>query len=399
MNYAPGPAGELAGMRGGLRIAIVTETYPPEINGVAMTIGRMLDGLLRRGHGIQLVRPRQHARDLPRCAARFAEVLVRGVPLPRYDGLRVGLPAQRTLYRLWQRERPDIVHVVTEGPLGKSALRAAYRLRIPASSDFHTNFDTYSKHYGLGMLRPVISGYLKRFHNCADCTFVPTQELRARLEQEGYRDLMVVARGVDTALYSPARRCERLRKSWGVPHDGLVVIYVGRLAPEKNLPVVLAAFGQIAYRLPSSRLVLVGDGPLRTRLEQRHPEHIFAGMRRGEDLATHYASGDLFLFPSSTETFGNVTVEAMASGLAVVAYDYAAGREHIVHRETGLLVPFEDAATFVRMSAELATDPAQIAMLRRNARLAAESIDWDKVVDALDFAFRRLVMKHDPTPV
>jgi glycosyltransferase involved in cell wall biosynthesis len=162
---------------------------------------------------------------------------------------------------------------------------------------------------------------------------------------------------------------------------------------------VLAAFGQIAYRLPSSRLVLVGDGPLRTRLEQRHPEHIFAGMRRGEDLATHYASGDLFLFPSSTETFGNVTVEAMASGLAVVAYDYAAGREHIVHRETGLLVPFEDAATFVRMSAELATDPAQIAMLRRNARLAAESIDWDKVVDALDFAFRRLVMKHDPTPV
>jgi glycosyltransferase involved in cell wall biosynthesis len=399
MNDAPGRAGELAGLCGGLRIAIVTETFPPEINGVAMTIGRMLDGLLRRGHAIQLVRPRQHAQDLPRSATRFGEVLVRGVPLPRYEGLRMGLPSQRALYRLWKRERPDIVHVVTEGPLGQSALRAARRLRIPASSDFHTNFDTYSKHYGLGLLGPLISGYLKRFHNRADCTFVPTRELRARLEKEGYRDLAVVARGVDTTLYSPARRSEQLRKSWGVPHDGLVVIYVGRLAPEKNLPVVLAAFEEIVYRLPSSRLVLVGDGPLRTSLQRRHPEHIFAGMRRGADLAAHYASGDLFLFPSSTETFGNVTVEAMASGLAVVAYDYAAGREHMVHRQTGLLAAFDDAATFIRMSAQLAGDRAQISMLRRNARLAAERIDWDKVVDALDFALRRLAAKRDRAPL
>lgn len=396
MNDAPGLVGDLGGTRGGLRIAIVTETFPPEINGVAMTIGRMLDGLLRRGHEIRLVRPRQHALDAARYGARYAEVLVRALPLPRYDGLRMGFPAERMLARLWQLERPDIVHVVTEGPLGRSALCAACRLRIPASSDFHTNFDAYSEHYGFGLLRPVIAGYLKRFHNRADCTFVPTRQLRALLEAKGYRDLIVVARGVDTTLYSPARRSSQLRTRWGVPDDGLAVIHVGRLAPEKNLPLLLVAFGQIQQRFPSSRLVLVGDGPLRTSLQHHHPGHIFAGTRRGEDLAAHYASGDLFLFPSSTETFGNVTVEAMASGLAVVAYDYAAGREHMKHGESGLLAPFDDAPTFIRMSSDLAADRALIARLRRNARVAAERIDWDEVVDQFDLALRGLAARGGP---
>ena len=124
------------------------------------------------------------------------------VPLPRYDGLRMGLPAERTLRRLWGGERPHIVHVVTEGPLGRSAVNAARLLRIPVSSDFHTNFDAYSEHYGFGLLRPLVTAYLRRFHNGANCTFVPTRQLCARLEAEGYRDLLVVARGVDTTLYS-----------------------------------------------------------------------------------------------------------------------------------------------------------------------------------------------------
>jgi glycosyltransferase involved in cell wall biosynthesis len=399
MNDAPGPVQELAGEREGLRIAIVTETYPPEINGVAMTIGRMLDGLLRRGYQIQLVRPRQHARDTAQSTARFGEVLVRGVPLPRYDGLRMGLPSMRILHRLWQAERPDIVHVVTEGPLGKSALCAARRLRIPASSDFHTNFHSYSEHYGLGLLRPVIAGYLKRFHNRADCTFVPTRQLRARLEADGYCDLLVVARGVDTTLFSPTRRSGELRATWGVPQGGVVATYVGRLAPEKNLPLVLAPFEQIKRRLPSSRLVLVGDGPLRLDLQRRYPEHVFAGTRRGEDLAAHYASGDLFLFPSLTETYGNVTVEAMASGLAVVAYDYAAGREHLVHGETGLLAPFDEASTFARLAADLAVDRALITRLGLNARLAALRIDWDEVVDEFALALQGLAQRGAPARV
>jgi glycosyltransferase involved in cell wall biosynthesis len=380
------PAGGSAGMR----IAIVTETFPPEINGVAMTIGRMLDGLLRRGHDIQLVRPRQHEQDVPQVAGRLCEVLVRGVPLPRYYGLRMGLPATRALARLWKTERPHIVHIVTEGPLGASALSAARRLGIPASTDFHTNFHSYSRHYGFGLLKPLIAGYLKRFHNRAACTFVPTRELQAQLAGEGYRDLLVVARGVDTGLFSPAGRSVELRKSWGVSESDVVVIHVGRLAPEKNLPLVLAAFDGIKRRLPSSRLVLVGDGPQRAELEPRYPGHVFVGIRRGADLAAHYASGDLFLFPSLTETFGNVTVEAMSSGLAVVAYDYAAAREHVVHGETGLLAPFDDARTFVRLATDLAVDGALRSKLGRNARLAAKRIDWDEVVEEFALALQGL---------
>ncbi|HTS53294.1 MAG TPA: glycosyltransferase family 1 protein [Burkholderiales bacterium] len=368
----------------------MTETYPPEINGVAMTIGRMVHGMLRRGNQIQLVRPRQHTGDAPRSAAGLEEVLLRGVPLPGYDGLRIGLPSRRVLKRLWKAERPDIVHVVTEGPLGKSALCAARDLRIPASSDFHTNFHSYSEHYGLGLLKPVIAGYLKRFHNRADCTFVPTRELRTRLEGDGYRNLLVVARGVDTTLFSPTRRSGQLRAIWGASQADLVATYVGRLAPEKNLSLVFASFEQIRRRLPSARLVLIGDGPLSPDLQRRYPEHVFAGTRRGEDLAAHYASADLFLFPSVTETYGNVTVEAMASGLAVVAYDYAAGREHLVHGESGLLAPFDEAPTFMRLAADLAVDDALLTKLRRNARFAALRISWDQVVDEFALALRGL---------
>jgi len=378
-----------------LRIAVVTETYPPEVNGVAMTTGRLLDGLMRRGHRIMLVRPRQGRSDHPRDARSFSETLVKGLPLPRYAGLRIGLPAAASLTRLWARERPHIVHVVTEGPLGRSALVAARRLHIPASSAFHTNFHSYSKHYGFGLLTPVVAAYLRHFHNQAACTFVATHELEAQLAQAGYRGLKVVARGVDTELFTPARRSIELRREWGVSDDELVVLYVGRLAPEKNMPVVFSAFDQVRRRVPAARLVLVGNGPQRLELEKRHANHIFAGMRHGEDLATHYASGDLFLFPSLTETFGNVTLEAMASGLAVVAYDYAAAREHITHLRSGMLALLDDADAFSALAAEVGADAVLREKLRHGARAVAVGISWDKVVDDLSEALSGLALPSE----
>ena len=372
-----------------LRIALVTETFPPEVNGVAMTIGRMLDGLLARGHQVQLARPRQLRTERPRQIPQLEELLLPGVPLPRYQGLRAGLPAGRTLGRAWRHWRPDLVHVVTEGPLGWSALTQACRMRLPATSDFHTNFHNYSSHYGVGFLRHIIGGYLRGFHNRALCTFVPTRQLRTQLQDEGYRGLEVVARGVDTRLFNPARRSAALRRQWGVEEHDPVVAYVGRIAPEKNLPLVLSAFAAMRRRMPRARLLMVGDGPERARLQRRCPEHVFAGMRIHEDLACHYASADIFLFPSVTETFGNVTVEAMASGLAIVAFDYAAAHEHIVHGENGLLAPIGEEAAFERVATDLIADPACIARLGRNARRSAERIDWDQVNDAFAAALSR----------
>jgi len=367
-------------MRKALRVAFVTETYPPEVNGVANTAVHFVEGLRARNHEIQLVRPRQGRSIEPDDQTGQREVLMRGLPIPRYPDLRMGLPAKRALVRMWSHYRPDIVHIVTEGPLGWSALQAALKLRIPVSSDFRTNFHAYSRHYGIGWLRKPIAAYLRKFHNRTMMTMVPTESLRSELAATGFRNLRVVARGVDTELFTPARRSDALRASWGVAPHETVLLHVGRLAPEKNLGPVIAAYERILHTVPRAKLVFVGDGPARDSLRARCPDAIYAGMRTGTDLATHYASGDVFLFPSVTETFGNVTVEAMASGLAVVAYEYAAAAEHIVHGRNGLLVRYGDAEGFVRQAKALAADRASIRAFGERARQTAETLAWSRVV-------------------
>jgi glycosyltransferase involved in cell wall biosynthesis len=386
-----------------LRLALVTETYPPEINGVAMTTGRLVEGLLRRRHQIQLIRPRQRPDDAPAQRGVYEEILAHGVPIPRYGDLKLGLPAKQRLTRLWSVRRPDVVHVVTEGPLGWSAVAAARKLRLPVVSDFHTNFHSYSRHYGLGWLRQPISGYLRRFHNKSDATLVPTAAMQHELLRQGYRNVQVVARGVDTALFNPARRSDALRASWGAGPKDLVVAYVGRLAPEKNLRLLVEAMAAILGRQPAARLLLVGDGPARRALEAEHPRFLFAGMRTGEDLATHYASADLFLFPSLTETFGNVAAEALASGLPVVAFDYAAAAQLVRHESNGLLAPCGDDASFVAAALRIAGDAALRETMRGAARASVEHMDWDLIVQHLEAAFehaiRRHAIRHDPEVV
>lgn len=370
--------------RKSLRIAVVTETYPPEVNGVAMTLGRFVAGLHEREHEVQLIRPRQASGERAGSSERFREVLQRGVPIPRYPALKMGLPAKQALARMWSIKRPDVVHIVTEGPLGWSALQAALKLRLPVCSDFHTNFHAYSRHYGIGWLKTPIAAYLRKFHNRTRCTMVPTAAMRDELEEMGFRNLRVVARGVDTRLFDPARRSQALRDSWGAGASDPVALYVGRLAPEKNLPALVAAFEAMRARSPRARLVLVGDGPDSAAFAARHPAFVCAGMRVGEDLAAHYASGDIFLFPSLTETYGNVTVEAMASGLAVVAYDYAAAAEHLRDGVSGLLADYDDLGEFTRCAAKLVGDPVRIRRFGARARTTALALDWERVVQQLE---------------
>lgn len=363
-----------------LRIAVVTETYPPEVNGVAMTIGRLVAGLQHRQHQIQLIRPRQHGSDSPAQQPNFEEVLQRGMAIPRYEALKMGLPAKQALFRLWSLKRPDIVHIVTEGPLGWSALAAAQKLRLPVTTDFHTNFHSYSKHYGIGWLKTPIIAYMRKFHNKALCTMVPTDSLRRNLAALGFGRLRVVARGVDTQLFNPVRRSAELRRAWGLADDDPAVISVGRIAPEKNLSLTLRAFEAMRAKNARARLIMVGDGPELATLRSRYPQHLFAGMRIGEELAAYYASADIFLFPSVTETYGNVTMEAMASGLAVVAYDYAAAAEHVRHEHNGLLAELNSEDRFVELAASLVNERRRIACLGAAARAATEKLDWSWIV-------------------
>ena len=370
-----------------LRIAVVTETYPPEVNGVSTTIARVVEGLLESGHRLQLVRPRRDEGDQGTIAPGLETLLVRGLPIPRYPQLRMGLPARRALCASWQRERPDVVHIATEGPLGWSALRAALQLDLPLTSDFRTNFHAYSRHYGIGWLERPIVGYLRRFHNRTGCTMAPTEMLRRELEQSGFERTAVVARGVDARRFSPDRRSEELRHSWGVTPDETVVLCVGRLAPEKNLDT----FEAMRAVNPALRLVLVGDGPMREQLRQRCPDAVFAGQRGGDDLAAHYASGDLFLFPSVTETFGNVTPEAMASGLPVLAYDCAAAGQLIRNGVNGWLARFDDRADFVRHALALARDPQAARDTGAAARATALELDWARVVNQVEAVMRSVM--------
>ncbi|WP_256262318.1 glycosyltransferase family 4 protein [Pseudomonas gingeri] len=371
-----------------LHITLITETFPPEINGVANTLGRLCDGLRARGHQIELVRPRQSCDQTRPSDTEL--LLCRGWPLPGYPGLQWGQSSMHKLLRRWKRQRPDVLYIATEGPLGLSALRAARRLGISVVSGFHTNFQQYSNQYGLGMLTRLLTHYLRWFHNRSKLTLVPSVSQRLELERRHFERLELLSRGVDSQLFHPAKRLNELRESWGLAQDDIAVVYVGRLATEKNLGLLGRAFRALQTTYPQRlmKLVVVGDGPQRTALAKELPEAIFCGTQRGEALAAHYASGDLFLFPSLTETFGNVVLEALASGLAVVAYDEAAAAQHIRHGYNGVLAMPGDEEAFCDAACWLFEGRETLRNVRLNARQHASRQGWGAIVEQFEKQLR-----------
>ena len=344
--------GNLRRMDKRLHIELVTETYPPDVNGVALTVQSLEHGLRGLGHAVGVVRP-EREEDGTRADPML--MLVEGAPIPRYPGLRFGLPAGRRLQARWQAQRPDAVYIATEGPLGWSALRACRQLGIPVATGFHTRFDDYVGRYGAGFLSPWVFAWLRRFHNRADATLVPTVELRDQLAQQGFGKVAHLGRAVDTGSFHPQFRDASLRARWGAADDAPVLVHVGRIAPEKNLPLAVRAYRELQKQRPDARFVWVGDGPARAGLQAANPDFLFAGVLRGEALARHFASADLFCFPSLSETFGNVTLEAMASGIATVAFNYGAARDHLRNALHGAAVDFGDEPGFVKALLATAT--------------------------------------------
>ncbi len=371
-----------------LHITLITETFPPEINGVANTLGRLCEGLRARGHQVELVRPRQGV-DQSRPSDNDL-LLCRGWPLPGYPGLQWGQSSMHKLLRRWTRQRPDVLYIATEGPLGLSALRAARRLGISVVSGFHTNFQQYSNQYGLSLLSRLVTHYLRWFHNRSTLTLVPSASQRLELERRHFERLGMLSRGVDSQLFHPAKRDNVLRESWGLENDDIAILHVGRLAQEKNLGLLKRCVDAVQATYPQRRLklIIVGDGPQRALLERELPEAVFCGTQRGEELARHYASGDLFLFPSLTETFGNVVLEAMASGLGVVAYDQAAATQHIRHGYNGVLAMPGDEEAFCDAAIWLLEERETLRRARLNARQHASRQGWPAIIEQFEDQLR-----------
>ncbi|HWP34035.1 MAG TPA: glycosyltransferase family 1 protein, partial [Thermodesulfobacteriota bacterium] len=345
-----------------MRIALVSEAIPPQTNGVVTTLGRLAAHLAGRGHELLLIGPRYREN-----AGRPGLVDVPAVPLPFYPEMRVALPFWRRAFAALDRFAPDLVHVATPATLGWAAVRHARRRGYPVVSSYHTNLTAYSLYYHLGAVVPIAWRYLRWFHNATRRTYCPTPAVQAELAARGIERTELWPRGVDPDRFSPAHRSPALRARYGFAADDPVLLYVGRLAREKELDRLFRAYAALRPRFPGLRLLLVGDGPDRPRLARTYGGEgvVFAGRQTGEALAAHYASADVFAFPSPTETFGNVVQEALASGLPVVAVAAGGVRDVVRAEETGLLADPRDPEAFGRQLARLLGDRA----LR--ARLAA----------------------------
>lgn len=384
------------------RIAIVTETFAPEINGVAHTLKQVTQRLTPQCD-IQVIRPAQSAeitasakpaitikegiqyaknpQKQQQLQQPIIQILVKGLPIPAYPELRFGIPCRRQLETLWQRHTPAAIYVATQGPLGWSALGAARKLKIPIVSGFHTNFHRYSHYYGMGWLQQLVQKYLKHFHNRTHFTLLPTHQVAEEAAAMGISNGRACSRGVDTHQFHPRHRCDLLRQSWGADKQTPVLIYVGRLANEKNVMLAITAFKRIQQQAPESKMVMVGSGPLEATIASRHADIILAGVKRDAELAACYASADIFLFPSETETFGNVILEAIASGLALVSYNLAAASHYLTNNESAMLAPPGNEDQFCQLALELVTRPAELSRIRKNTESVCRSMGWQAIAN------------------
>ena len=372
-----------------MRITFVTETWPPQVNGVALTVRTLAEGMASNGHQVDVVRPGPSG-----CEGALRMVSARGIGMPRYPGVQFGLPAGPSLRRRWTGQRPQVVYIATEGPLGASAMRTANAMGIPVVSGFHTRFDNYAGHYGIGLLAPLVRSHLVRFHRRAQMTLTPTRALQAELVGSGVAHAHRLRRSVDTTLFTPARRDPGLRRQWGVKDDAPVLLCVGRIAAEKNLTLALKAFRALHARAPSARIVMVGDGPQREALAAACPDALFVGTKHEVELAAHYASADVFLFPSLSETFGNVVLEAMASGLPLVAFDHAAAQEHVIDGDNGVIVAPTDESGFITAAYRLGMHAESRQRLGANARKSALEFLPQTMISEFGNLLHRLANGH-----
>jgi glycosyltransferase involved in cell wall biosynthesis len=372
------------GSAAGLRLAIFSDTYPPQINGVAPTLARLVKAVEARGGAVQVVTVSDPDATTDPQVERWPSI-----PFWAYPQLQMAAPRRDNALDLIEKWKPTLIHSTTEFGVGLGGLFGAREKRVPFVSSYHTHFTAYLRHYKLTVLDTIGWPYLRWFHNAGRATWAPSEIVRRELAANGFANTRVWSRGVDPDQFHPKFRSNELRKSLGVADDGVLAVYVGRLAPEKGIHVALEGMRHVMERNgPNVSFALAGHGPDEARCRATAPPGaVFMGRLTGRALSEFYASADIFVFPSITETFGNVVLEAMSSRLALVAPDWGATTE-LATTETALQFPAHDALALAGRVQQLVDDPVLRARIAGAAFAVASTRTWDAVFDGLVADYR-----------
>jgi glycosyltransferase involved in cell wall biosynthesis len=377
-----------AGQEGaeGLRLAIFSDTYPPQINGVAPTLARLVKAVEARGGAVKVVTVSDPDAPCDPQVERWPSI-----PFWAYPQLQMAAPRRDLALEVIEKWKPTLIHSTTEFGVGIGGLVGAREKRVPFVSSYHTHFTAYLRHYKLTALGVIGWPYLRWFHNAGRMTWAPSEIVRGELEQNGFTNTRVWSRGVDPDQFHPRFRSNELRGRLGADEDTVLAVYVGRLAPEKGIHVALEAMRGVMER--NGRKVafaLAGHGPDEERCRAAAPERaVFAGRLTGRALSEFYASADVFVFPSITETFGNVVLEAMSSRLALVAPDVGATTE-LATTQTALQFRAQNAVSLAECVERLVHDEPLRRRLSGEAFAVASTRTWDAVFDQLVADYREV---------
>lgn len=374
------------------RIALFTGAYNHIADGVSLTLNRLVAFLEEADTEVLVFAPTvsdppvDHAGTL---------VPIPSIPFPGRSEYRISLGLPAAARQRLADFQPTLIHIATPDLLGFRALKIAQRWDVPAVASYHTHFSSYLKYYGFGALESAMWKYLANFYEQCEHIYVPSPSMAEVLRDHGITDgLRLWSRGVDTTRFSPALRSLEWRRAHGVGDDEVLVSFIGRLVWEKGLRVYADVIDGLQQRGIPHRSMIVGDGPAFDELKERLPETLFAGYLRGPALSRAYASSDVFLFPSDTETFGNVTLEAMASGLPTVCADATGSRTLVEHGETGLLASPGNADEFLEAVRQLVEDASERRRMGIGALRRARQFEWHTILSRMVGFYDEVVNPH-----
>ncbi|QOS82625.1 glycosyltransferase family 1 protein [Paenibacillus sp. JNUCC31] len=363
-----------------MRLALFTDTYVPDTNGVAGTLHRLSNQLNRKGIEHLLLTPQSIIEGNHAAPARS----VTNIPFFLYPECRIALPNRRSIHQELKAFQPDLLHIATPFNMGLLGLRYALKHQLPHVISYHTHFDRYLEYYRLNSIIPLYWKYIQWFHRACDTTLAPSQEALNSLQSKGIQRLKLWSRGIDCSLYSPDKRSSDVRTRYNITAP-LILLYVGRIAPEKDIATLSLAMQQLPEHMKSRvHWIIVGDGPSLPKMRMQSPPNVtFTGYLHGEELAVMYASADLFVFPSSTETFGNVVLEAMASGLPVLAANGGGVKDLVAHHRSGVLFEPGQVDALIREICLWGVHMEQLRNMGIEGRKLAEQRSWDHIFDRL----------------